>query len=367
MPKHIEIYLKDIILGRKKGWKAAFVKLLLIPFSWCYKFGITCRNWAYDKGWMRCYIPPVPLVMSIGNIVAGGTGKTPVTLLFAKAFYEKFSLAILSRGYKSKAEKLSTPVMLCEGNGPLYPPAYCGDEPYIFAQRLPKALVIVGGNRQKASCLAAKAGAQVILLDDAMQHRRLARDFDIVVVDVGDPFGQDYYLPRGFLRDDKASLSRANLIVLNHIVNKEQFEHAKKKILPYTAAPVIGTHLKIDKALDLNGEQIESLAGKKIGMFCGIAFPEYFKMTLEREGAIVVNEYCIADHEKPCEKQLDLFAQQSKQMGAEWLLCTEKDRVKLEGQLNLSIPIVWLKMEMEVVEGRDIWDLFLKTAEAKIY
>ena len=219
----------------------------------------------YEKGWMRRYVPPVPLVISVGNIVAGGTGKTPVTLLLAGAFYERFTVAILSRGYRSKAEKLDAPVLLCEGQGPTFPASYCGDEPYLFAQRLPKAIVIVGGDRKKASFLAAKAGAQAIFLDDGMQHRRLVRDFDVVVVDVGDPFGQGYFLPRGFLRDDICSLARANLIILNHINDSEQFTSVKMQLEPYSLAPIIGTKGFVVAIRDLKGQEVTMPEEKKCG------------------------------------------------------------------------------------------------------
>ena len=205
MLNKVENYLKHVIQGKKQGILRSSIKCLLLPLSWIFHRGVQLRNWCYDKKWFKSYVPPVPIVISIGNIVAGGTGKTPVTLLFAYTFYNRFSLAILSRGYRSKAEKLDAPLILCDGKGPLYPAAYCGDEPYLFAQRLPEAHVIVGENRQKASYLAAKAGAQVILLDDGMQHEVAMRDFEVVVVDVGDPFGHGYFLPRGFLREDVSS------------------------------------------------------------------------------------------------------------------------------------------------------------------
>ena len=83
--------------------------------SWIFQIVVTCRNWAFDHGWLRRYSPPIPVVISIGNIVAGGTGKTPVTLLLAKEFYDEVPLAILARGYRSKAENLSTPVVLEPG------------------------------------------------------------------------------------------------------------------------------------------------------------------------------------------------------------------------------------------------------------
>lgn len=362
----LEFYFKEIIYNRKRGWLPSLIKVGLLPLSWLYRGGVSCRNWVYDKGWMRRYVPPVPLVISVGNIVAGGTGKTPVTLLLAQAFYNRFALAILSRGYRSKAEKLDSPVVLCEGEGPLYPANYCGDEPYLFAQRLPKAHIIVGSNRQKACYLAVKAGVEIILLDDGMQHRRLARDLEVVVIDVCDPFGQGYFLPRGFLRDDRKSLSRAHLIILNHIADSNQFEWVRKQMVSYTSAPMIGTNLKMAGIKDLKGKEIGSLKDVKVGMFCGIAHPDYFRRTLQELGAHVVSEYWLPDHGEMVEKELACFGHACLSKEAKWLICTEKDRVKLQDDLASVIPIAWLQMELEVLEGKKEWEHFLAKAEAKL-
>lgn len=366
MKKKLELYLKDIVRGRKKGFLAFLIKALLLPLSWLYGFGVHFRNRLYEKGWMRRYFPPVPLVISVGNIVAGGTGKTPTTLLLAGAFYERFTVAILSRGYRSKAEKLDTPVVLCEGQGPILPASYCGDEPYLFAQRLPKSIVIVGGNRKKASFLAAKAGAQAIFLDDGMQHRRLARDFDVVVVDVGDPFGHGYYLPRGFLRDDIGSLARANLIILNHIQNEEQFTSAKMQLKPYSHAPMIGANGYVAAIRDLTGQEVMLSGEMRVGMFCAIAHPEYFRRTLEQEGFVVVNECILADHDTFKDKDLEQFAKTCAKNGAKWLICTEKDRVKLDDGLHLTLPILWVQLELRIIAGQEEWQNFLQRAEARI-
>jgi tetraacyldisaccharide 4'-kinase len=362
-----ELYFKSIIRGQRQGLVAHLVKMMLLPLSWIFGLIVIFRNWLYDTGWLRRYVPPVPLVISIGNIVAGGTGKTPVTLLLAKSFYERFPMAILSRGYRSKAEKLSDPIMLSEGYGPLYPASYCGDEPYIFAQRLPKSYVIVGGDRQKASYMAAKAGCQIILLDDAMQHRRLARDLDIVVIDISDTFGLGYFLPRGFLREDIRSLSRAHLIILNHIKDQTQFENVKSQLSPYTKAPVIGTKWHNLSIRDIKGQSLSSFQGKKVGLFCGIAHPEYFRKTVEQQGCEVVAEYHLADHDELSVKSLELFSQSSLKKGAEWLVCTEKDRVKLKDAVSYSLPVAWFQMDLDVVEGKEIWAKFIKEAEAKIF
>lgn len=366
MKKKLELYLKDIIRGRKKGFLPLLIKAILLPLSWLYGLGVYFRNCLYEKGWMRRYVPPVPLVISVGNIVAGGTGKTPVTLFLAKAFYDRFTIAILSRGYRSKIEKLEAPVILCEGKGPVLPASYCGDEPYLFAQRMPGSIVIVGGDRKMASVLAAKAGAQVILLDDAMQHRRLVRDFDVVVIDVGDPFGQGYFLPRGFLREGKYSLIRADIIILNHIQDIEQFENVKSLLRPYCHAPVIGVKGYLAALRDLKGREIVLTENKDVGMFCAIAHPEYFRRTLEQEGFTVSSEHCLADHDIFQKQDLEKFAQACLKKGIKWLICTEKDRVKLEDNLNLPLPVLWVQLELRIVAGEEEWLEFLKRAEAKI-
>src|SRR5271155_4754947 len=129
MLREAELYYVDLINGKRRGPFAFILKFFLLILSWFYRLLIFCRNWAFDHGWMKRYSPPVPVVISIGNIVAGGTGKTPVTLMLAKAFCDEFTIAILSRGYRSKAEKLPVPIVLSRGDGPLHAPSYCGDEP----------------------------------------------------------------------------------------------------------------------------------------------------------------------------------------------------------------------------------------------
>lgn len=366
MIRKLELYIKRVISGHQRGIIAVFIKALLLPLSWLYGWGVCIRNWLYDHGWMRRYVPPVPLVISIGNIVAGGTGKTPLTLLLAKVFYDRLTVAILSRGYRSKAEKLETPVLLCEGRGPVFPASYCGDEPYLLAKRLPKATIIVGGNRRKAAFLAAKAGAQIILLDDGMQHRRLARDFDVVVIDVDDPFGQGYFLPRGFLREDLYSLTRAHLIVLNHLHDPSQFSVVKSYLKPYTIAPVVAVQGKVTAVRDLKGQAMESIQEREVGMFCGIANPHHFRRLLEREGFTVVAEFLLPDHTTINVRALESFAQKSAKKGAKWLICTEKDCVKVQENVSCSLPIIWVQMELQIVEGQKEWGSFLEQLEAKL-
>lgn len=364
--RKMELYFKSVIRGRKRGLIPWVIKGALLPASWVYRFAMASRNWLFDKGWMRCYVPPIPLVISVGNIVAGGTGKTPVTLMLAGAFYEKFSIAIISRGYRSKAENLDAPVVLCEGQGPLFPASYCGDEPYIYAMRYPKLHVIVGSNRKRASRLASKAGVEIVLLDDALQHRHLARDFDVIVIDLNDPFGQHHFLPRGFLREDVRALKRSHCVILNHVADNAEFKRIESEVKQYTSAPVVGACYRVSSIRDLKGIEQVSLQGHTVGMFCSIAHPEYFKRLLESEGAWIAAEYHLPDHDLIKEKDLAHFAQACVKKGCEYLVCTEKDRVKLNEELLLDLPIVWVQIDLKIVEGHEEWQKFLSSAASKL-
>lgn len=366
MLKHAELYFLDVITGKKKGIFPLILKTLLIPFSWIYGFFAACRNWAFDHGWLRRYSPPVPVVISVGNIVAGGTGKTPVTLMLAKEFYEDVPIAILARGYRSEAEKLSTPIVLSRGQGPMHPASYCGDESFMLSQNLPKAFIFVGKDRHKSSNMAAKAGVKVILLDDGMQHRRLARDFEIVVMDAYDPFGQGYYLPRGLLREGVKSLARADLIILNHVHEHEAFMKIRQRIASYSTAPVAATKIEASKVFDINNKVIGPITGKKVGIFCGIAHPDYFRKTILDLGAEVVDTHYIADHRDYDFGELAAFAQQCKEKNAELIICTEKDRVKLVESLQLPLPIAWVQMRLVFVEGETLWRSFIEKAKMSL-
>lgn len=361
-----ENYYIELVKGKRKGFFASTLRLILHVISWVFQILVACRNCAFDRGWLRRYSPPVPLVISIGNIVAGGTGKTPVTLLLAQEFYETFLIAILSRGYRSKAENLPAPLWLSKGDGPMHPAAFCGDEPYLLALNLPKALVFVGRDRHKASNMAARAGAQLILLDDGMQHRRLARDLEVVVVDACDPFGQGHFLPRGFLREGMKSLARADLIILNHIQEAADFEASSLRIKQFSKAPIIGSRVQVDGIFDLEGAAAEGLRGKIVGTFCGIAHPDYFQKTVAQEGAQVVSNLIAPDHEDFDSRALEKFAIHSKNAGAQYLVCTEKDKVKLKPSLSLALPIVWVKTKLGLVYGESDWNAFIAKAKADI-
>ena len=362
----LELYIIDVIQGKKMGLLGFFLKIFLYILSLFFRLGVAIKNKAYDCGLLSKYRPPVPLIISIGNIVAGGAGKTPATILIAEQFYDDFKIAILSRGYRSSSEKESFPTFLSTGTGPLHPASYCGDEPYLISETLPKAVCIVGKNKHEASNLAAKEGVDLILIDDGMQHRHLARDLEVVVMDATDPFGYNHFLPRGFLREEISALSRANLIILNPIATQEQFEEVKNQLPLYIKAPIIGCQLAVVDIYDLFDNKIQTIEGKKVGIFCAIAKPEKFKRTVLGQKAEILDEYYIADHTNFEIAKLKKFSDNCKQQGSDILLCTEKDCVKLPKYLELSLPIFIIKVNFKVNYGVEEWKSFIQNAKKDI-
>jgi tetraacyldisaccharide 4'-kinase len=363
----LEQYLIGVITRKKKGFTPFCLRALLLCMSWPYRWIMAARNWLFDRGWLRRYSAPVPVVISIGNIVAGGTGKTPATIMMAKEFCSEISLAVLARGYRSKAEKLPVPTLLSHGEGPKRTADFCGDEPFMIAQELPWTCVIVGKDRRLASDMAAKLGVQLVILDDGMQHRRLARDFEVVVMDASDLFGQGHYLPRGLLREGAGSLARADLIIVNHVSQPALSEALKRKLSRYSQAPIVATTAQVAQIeLISAGKSFPTIQDLKVGAFCAIAQPEHFYKTVEGQGAILVERLALADHRPFDSQTLHNFAARCQEQGVQLLLCTEKDRVKLPSFEGLPLPIASVKISLSIVEGEGAWRDFISQVKKQL-
>lgn len=364
----LETLFLSLISSKSNGTASRLVKISLIIPSYLWNLVTKCRNWIYDKGFFCRYIAPVPLTISIGNIVVGGTGKTPLTIFLARLFSAHCLSAVLARGYKGAAEKLEQPITLSLGKGPLHTPAMCGDEPYLISQRVPHAFVVVGKDRIAGAEMAVALGAQVLLLDDGFQHRRMGRDIDIVLLNANDLFGQGYLLPRGLLRESPESLNRAQLIIINSSPHDEkQFATLAEQIKLYSKAPIVGMAPKIDAYLNLKGQYATPLPrGTKVALFCGIAAPERFEQSLAEEGLDIVSKLEIKDHGIFNLHNLNQFVNNARNSGAEWIICTEKDAVKLPEKLSLSLPLIIPRMELAVLHGEPEWKQFLETTLARI-
>lgn len=362
----MQLYLLDIIKGKRKGIIPWVIRCFLFVISLGYQAAVRCRNFAFDRQWISTSPSPASLTISIGNITVGGTGKTPLTLMLAQELSSCEQMAILSRGYHSKAEKLSNPIILSRGLGPLYSPEYAGDEPYLLAKKLKKCMVIVGRNRCKAAEIAVNAGAKVLILDDGFQHRYLRRDFDIVIMDGRDPFSKGRFLPYGLLRDECQSIKRAHLIILNRIQDVSHYDELKDQLRVYTEAPVMATSLEVKQIHLFEDKFLSSIKEKKIAIFCGIANPERFIKTVQDLGAHIVHQKILMDHQGFGLKELHAFAVESAKQGAEYIFCTEKDYVKLPLKSlydsGLPLPIGWLEMQMKVQYGAEHWRAFIEKA-----
>jgi tetraacyldisaccharide 4'-kinase len=328
----MESYVLEIIEGKRPG------RTFLLLLSYIYHLGIYFRNLAYDRGLVKSYSLPIP-VISIGNIVAGGTGKTPLTYLLAKQLSYHKKLAILTRGYRSEIEHSSAPVKIQKGDSP----ARCGDEPYWLAQKLSHVDIWVGKKRLISAHLAVQSGAQILLLEDGMQHRRVHRDFEVIVVNSSDLFGKGYFLPRGLLRDSPKCLSRADLVVINGISKLVEVEIALRR---FTNAPFVW--MKMESQIDLQN--------KSVAVFCAIGQPDRFIKTLESCGAHIKAVLFKEDHLPFIEEEINQLALTS---GAELLVCTEKDYVKLPQNFKYHLPLVSVTAQLSILEGQEVWDSFV--------
>lgn len=343
MRKGAQLWIIESI--RKGRWS------LLTPLlSGFFGAAIWLRHWLYDRGFLAPKYAPLPVV-SIGNLVLGGVGKTQVALLLAQRLQKA---AILSRGFRSRGERGKKALVVSAKH---HKADECGDEPLLLASRLPQTQVVVNRDRYLSALEAKKLGAQVLILDDGMQHRRLFRDIEIVVLEGRDPFGGGHFFPRGFLREDPARLAKADAVIF---VGKPA-KGVEEKVAVLSEAPCIETQICVKKVLCFDGSPIASLKGKKVGLFCGIGNPDRFVRSMEEVGAVIVASYCLPDHKAIKEGELRAFAEQCQQSGAEYLLCTEKDRVKIPDFSAISeLPIGWVEVELEVVKNREAWERLIK-------
>lgn len=325
--------------------------------SFCYRSVVALRRLLYDRGIFRAKRLNAP-VLSIGNLSMGGSGKTPATLFLAEQLAPHYHVAILSRGYKSPAEHKTTPTLVSEKGKLLSTATFCGDEPFLLANNLPQATVVVGKNRFADGQLAISKGANLLLLDDGFQHCQLHRDSEILIVDAHNPF------PDGRLRDFSWQLKRASLILLNSgssPLPKEALSRLLEKIQGLSKAPIVQVSTRVIGIFDAQGRPLNLLPRTKVVAACGIAQPKRFEETLTQALNLqVVQRYSWSDHHMPDLRQLEACAAQGKSVGAGVLLCTEKDYVRFERPPSLSLPLGWVKIRMQVDEGYEILQDFLK-------
>jgi len=339
---------RELIAGRRQGFMQKLILLFLQVMSFFYWTAVALRNLLYDYGWLKAKSVSVP-VISIGNITAGGTGKTPLVIWLAnkitrnsKPETENCTCAILTRGYKTA-------------------PTGLADEPAILARACSGAKVVVNPDRLAGAAKAVdQHDAKVLIMDDGFQHRRLARQLDIVTIDATCPFGYNKLLPAGLLREPTSALKRADAVVITRsdltaAIKLEQLQRKLQMLNPeITIAksihkPLCARMLK-DKQISL-----DELAGKKIYAFCGIGNPSAFFDTLTSLGLKVIGSKTCNDHHHYTEADITDIFEESRYLNADFVLTTQKDWVKtaLLATQNIKIPFAYLAVKLDFIEGED--------------
>lgn len=348
----LESYVLDVIEDRKKA--PGFFFLLSIV-SRVYQLGVFIRNTLYDSNIFKTHRVE-GCVVSIGNIVVGGTGKTPMIHLLSKTLTPYLSTSIVTRGYRSLIEKSGVCEQISEGNGPKVEVNRCGDEPFWLATSTGSS-VWAGRDKLEGARRAVKSGGKVLLVDDGMQHRRLHRDIEIVLLDGTDPWGRGSFLPKGLLRDSPKRLACADLVVVTNINSPETWEELQEQIQKLTSSPTV----LMRRTYKMN----EGYFFDQVGIFCGIAKPQGFASAISSLGMKILDSLFADDHTLPSKEKLEAFASSCKEKGAQALICTEKDWVKMPKDLTLALPVFPLGMNLEIEQGRDAWDACIKKIVTK--
>jgi tetraacyldisaccharide 4'-kinase len=371
----LERWGSDVIFGRARGFRAAVMRVFMRTLSGVYRLLVQTRLWLFRNSWIRQHHLGT-LVVSIGNITVGGTGKTPVVELLARALRDRGRhVAILSRGYKSR--KLEHPQHWTGPDGQAIPPEalpkivstgsklllsskYAGDEPYMLARNLSGVAVIVDKDRVKGGRFAvSQLGADTLVLDDGMQYLRLAHAIDIVLVDAREPFGTEALLPRGTLREPPRNLRRASYIMITKCDGSSN-ETLVSRLRRYnrTAAIVECTHGPIHLENLFTGERqpLAFLKDKWVAAISGIAVPENFERALEKLGARVEIRRHFPDHHRFPRKEINKFMQRCVERDMELILTTEKDAVRFPRPSELDVPVYFLRIEVKILNGHAAWE-----------
>lgn len=304
---------------------------ILSGCSYLFRLYMSCRQFCYTYRILPIYTSAIP-VISIGNITAGGTGKTLLTCLLVRELRD-VQCAVALQGYRSVMGRRRGSVRVT----PRMSAKYCGDEPLLLAKKFPNCAVFSGRDRIKAAELAVMHKVACLILDDGLQHHKIHRDIQIIVMRSGDLFGRGAFLPRGYLREHPKRLKSADLIVI-HQTKEAIFNEEVRQIRVYSSAPIIGTRVYISSIIDYHTGREVAICAERIGLFCGIGTPSSFIDTVQSLGYEIMREFCIADHEEWQTNLLHEFSLLCKSKGATRLLCTEKDAARLSNA-KLALPV----------------------------
>lgn len=340
-------YYRALVSGQARGLWPGLLRGGLRAVSVPYGLASWCRNRFHDWGWKRCRRAVVPVV-SVGNLTLGGTGKTPCVEYVARFFREQDKrVAILSRGYGSSQGR--------------------NDEALVLEENLPDVPHLQGADRAALAAIAVEElESEVLVLDDGFQHRRLARDLDLVLVDATEPWGLGYLFPRGLLRESRRSLRRAGVVILTRCDQVGEAERGRLHAEVERLAPGVPVVESTHRPLELvNAERavvpLHPTLERPVAAFCGIGNPEAFRRTLAGLGASVVKFRTFADHHAYTRADVEELRGWARNQAKECLvITTQKDLVKLR-LLQLGGKDLWaLRIGFHVEAGQHALDQQLR-------
>jgi len=375
--ERFERYAVDVILERREGGRANALKFVLGGFAKVYEQAVQIRLGLYRRRLLRPQELGCPVV-SVGNLTVGGTGKTPVAEMLARELQRRGRrVAILSRGYRSvprpfaqrlrnkifKHLDLFPPRIVSDGKEVLLDSRRAGDEPHMLAKNLPGVCVLVDKDRVKSGLHALRHfGSDVLLLDDGLQYQRLRHRIDVVLVDSQTPFGNEHLLPRGTLREPPANLRRASYIIVTKSGPRpDEALLARLRKLNRTAAIIECNHAPRHWQDLGTGAKfpLDHLKGRHVGAMSGIARPESFEEGVRQLGANVEMTKAFADHHRFTKKEILRFLEWCDRRSLDALVTTEKDAVRFPEIDNPPVPMLFLRVEIEILRGREHWEELL--------
>lgn len=372
--ENVEQYVLDVIFERRHDFGARVAGTFLLGLSRIYEVAVQIRLFLWRNRIFRDHTLGCQVV-SIGNLTVGGTGKTPVVEVFARALQQAGRrVAILSRGYKSTPRPLwqrilakvtfqedqIPPKIVSDGQSLLLDSEQAGDEPYMLASNLKDVVVLVDKDRVKSGRYAiTHFGCDTLLLDDGFQYLSLKSRLDICLIDRNAPFGNHFLLPRGTLREPIANLKRADYVFIT-----KSSEHGAKTLrkairqFNETAEIIECTHHPLYLQDVFTGEHLplKKLQGLEVAAISGIAVPESFEDGLRGLGADVLYAKRYADHHRYSQQEIINMINRSLRRGAQAILTTEKDAVRFPKIDRRDIPIYYLRVEIRIIAGAKDFD-----------
>jgi tetraacyldisaccharide 4'-kinase len=329
--------------GRARGIGPALQRLGLRLVSVPYGWAVALRNRLYDCGWKRSVRASLPVV-SVGNLTLGGTGKTPCVEYVAGFFRQRgLRVAILSRGYGSAGGR--------------------NDEALVLEQNLPDVPHLQGADRLTLAAIAARElESEVLVLDDGFQHRRLARDLDVVLMDATEPWGHGHLFPRGLLREPPAALRRADAIVLTRCdqASPQELDRLRRAVVSQTPdIPIAETVHRPLEWINCAGQTapLDLVRRQPTAAFCGIGNPAAFQRTLYSLGATPLSFRTFADHHRYTPEDIAQVHAWARQQPPDAMIATtQKDLVKLRLVQLGDRPLWALRIALEIGAGKDALD-----------